>query len=673
MKQLLTTLIAILVAIGASAQAPEQMSYQAVIRDATNALVISQVIGTRISILQGSSGGPSVYTETHSPTSNVNGLVTLEVGMGTPVIGIFSAIDWSNGPYFIMTESDPSGGTTYTISATSQLLSVPYALHAKTADSVIGGVSESDPVYGSSIASGITSVDTAYWNSLTVGSQLDSTDIANLGFVAGAILTEVDGSITNEIQVLTISNDTIFLSNGGYVQLPLLNMLSDLDDDTKIQVEENPDDDVIRFDMGGVEYFTLDSGRVQVFNTGNSVFMGAGSGDNDDYTDNLNTAFGDSTLVENTIGNLNTAIGFGALLANTTGTHNTAGGVYALSANTTGVTNTAFGQLALGSNTTGVGNHAFGYGTLSANTSGFRNIAIGSSTLWANTIGTGNIGIGYSVMNHGLDANYNTAVGFEAMHFNDHGSSNTGIGMKALNLNEDGSFNTAVGESASLSNVLGNYNTALGTLALFNNANGSNNTAVGYYSNFTSTGSAFTNSAAVGYLSAITADNQVRLGNSSITSIGGFAAWSNLSDGRFKNNVQENVVGLDFIMQLRPVTYELDVDKLNYFLNVPDSLVDRDATEAKSAEIQTGFIAQEVEETAKALGFDFSGVDSPENANDHYSLRYAEFVVPLVKAVQDQQALIEEQKATAIRQQEMIEMLIKQMEALKTKVEKLED
>lgn len=113
------------------AQAPARMSYQAVIRNSSNALVSNHAVGIRISIIQGSIFGASVYVETHNTTSNANGLVSLEIGGGTVVTGNFESINWANGPYFIKTETDPAGGTSYSITGTTQLLSVPYALHAK--------------------------------------------------------------------------------------------------------------------------------------------------------------------------------------------------------------------------------------------------------------------------------------------------------------------------------------------------------------------------------------------------------------------------------------------------------------------------------------------------------------------------------------------------------------
>jgi hypothetical protein len=110
------------------AQAPNKMSYQAVIRDNSNNLVVSTAVGMQVSILQASSTGNAVYVETQNAITNYNGLVSLEIGIGTVVSGTFAGINWANGPYFIKTETDIAGGTNYTISSTSQLLSVPYAL-----------------------------------------------------------------------------------------------------------------------------------------------------------------------------------------------------------------------------------------------------------------------------------------------------------------------------------------------------------------------------------------------------------------------------------------------------------------------------------------------------------------------------------------------------------------
>jgi hypothetical protein len=129
--------VAFFLTVSTFSQSPEKMSYQAVVRDANNTLVTSQIIGMQISILQGET---SVYTETQTPTTNTNGLVSLEIGTGTIISGNFTTIDWANGIYFIKTEIDVTGGAAYTLSASTQLLSVPYALHAKTAESIEGNL-----------------------------------------------------------------------------------------------------------------------------------------------------------------------------------------------------------------------------------------------------------------------------------------------------------------------------------------------------------------------------------------------------------------------------------------------------------------------------------------------------------------------------------------------------
>jgi len=125
---LIITLVYLLIGSSIFAQAPQKMSYQAVIRNTSGALVSSSSVGMKISILQGSATGTIAYSETQTASTNANGLVSLEIGTGTVVSGTFAGINWANGPYFIKTQTDPTGGTNYTIVGSSQLLSVPYSL-----------------------------------------------------------------------------------------------------------------------------------------------------------------------------------------------------------------------------------------------------------------------------------------------------------------------------------------------------------------------------------------------------------------------------------------------------------------------------------------------------------------------------------------------------------------
>lgn len=138
MKILFAILGALLTTSMVFAQAPEKLSYQSVIRNTNGTLVVSSPVGIQISILQTTSGGTVVFAETHTTATNTNGLAALEIGGGIPVTGTFAGIDWSNGPYFLKTETDPLGGTNYTISGTSELLSVPYAMYSKTSGSTNG-------------------------------------------------------------------------------------------------------------------------------------------------------------------------------------------------------------------------------------------------------------------------------------------------------------------------------------------------------------------------------------------------------------------------------------------------------------------------------------------------------------------------------------------------------
>jgi hypothetical protein len=154
-----------------------------------------------------------------------------------------------------------------------------------------------------------------------------------------------------------------------------------------------------------------------------------------------------------------------------------------------------------------------------------------------------------------------------------------------------------------------------------------------------------------------------------VSTITGQVAWTSVSDGRIKENVQEAVPGLSFIAELRPVTYTLNTRKQDAInmQAMPDSIQEErmlsdDEYLASSSIVRTGFIAQEVEAAAQKVGFDFDGVSTPQNETDLYGIRYAEFVVPLVKAMQEQQEMIEGQeatitelKATAQNQQAMIE------------------
>jgi trimeric autotransporter adhesin len=312
----------------------------------------------------------------------------------------------------------------------------------------------------------------------------------------------------------------------------------------------------------------------------------------------------------------------------------------------TGSSNTFFGYQSLNLNTSGNQNTAIGFRALYSNTTGYQNTANGSGALFSNTTGYQNTSFGSNALIYNTTGYYNNAVGYQALFSNINGTLNTAVGRRALYTNSSGQYNIAIGEASMYRNVSGNGNVGVGLNALFQNEIGYGNTALGTNSGPGSNLKSLDNTTALGNYATTTASNQVRIGNSSVTSIGGQVSWSTLSDGRFKKDLKEDVSGLDFINLLRPVSYTIDKNKFDTFLGIPDSLRQNNPSARTEAIRQTGFVAQEVEEVIKKTGYIFHGVEAPKNENDHYGIRYAEFVVPLTKAVQELSAQVTKQQKT---------------------------
>jgi hypothetical protein len=253
----------------------------------------------------------------------------------------------------------------------------------------------------------------------------------------------------------------------------------------------------------------------------------------------------------------NVAVGYSALRGSLT------------PANNTGNANTAVGYLAMLSNTTGLENTANGQLALRSNTTGSNNTAIGAASLNSNTTGYENM-----------------ANGYISLYWNTTGYNNTASGTRAL-----------------YQNTTGNNNTALGNSALLYNTTGSNNTAIGYLAQTPST----------------TASNQVRIGNTAVTYAGVQVAWTVTSDKRWKSNIQNSNLGLDFINKLHPVSYYRNNDD--------------------SKKLEYGFIAQELEATLNNAGVTNNGIISKDDAG-MYSVRYNDLLAPMVKAIQEQQLMI---------------------------------
>lgn len=328
-----------------------------------------------------------------------------------------------------------------------------------------------------------------------------------------------------------------------------------------------------------------------------------------------NAAFGSSSMGLNTTGYDNAALGYNSLGTNSSGSENTAAGAMALYENTTGSYNSAFGSQSLHACTAGTNNAAFGYNAL-GNVNGSYNSAFGSLALTTSySTAQYNSAFGYQSLTSNTTGTSNSAFGSQSLYSATTSSGNTAIGSSSLHSATDGYSNTAVGVSALYGNTTGDYNTALGYLSGGNITTGNYNATVGYLAGSgISTGS---NNICIGYSAQVptgTDSNQVRIGNPFITYAGIQVAWSITSDRRWKSNINQSDLGLEFVSRLNPVSYTRKND-----------------TRRRS---EYGFIAQEVEEVLKQAGVRNSGMVTVDDEG-RYELRYNDLMAPIVKAIQE--------------------------------------
>ena len=315
----------------------------------------------------------------------------------------------------------------------------------------------------------------------------------------------------------------------------------------------------------------------------------------------------------------NTVVGLHGLINNTTGFEQTAIGASALRRNTEGTYNTAVGAGAMAWNTTGNTNTAIGYSSLVNLDGGHNNTAVGGSSGRSLTTGSGNTAIGVNAMYSNTTGTENVSVGNSSLFSVTSGSRNVGIGNSSLYSNTTGVDNVAMGVNALYSNT-GYYNIGIGRRALYYITTGERNTAIGNNAGPSSTANGtITNSTAIGNEAVLTASNTIQLGNSAVTTIQGAVSFTSSSDRRIKEDIINTRYGLREVMRLRPVDYIMSTNQLK----------------------QVGFIAQEVQPLVPEV---VTGKEGDLSKGEILGITYDKLVPVLTKAIQEQQAMIEQLK-----------------------------
>jgi hypothetical protein len=491
MKNLLTVLTIILLSVNVFSQSPNGFKYQAVVRNSGGQIIANTLVGIRISILQSSAAGASVCTETFTPTTNEFGIANLEVGSTNPVS--FSAINWSSGPFFIKVELDPIGGTNYIVSGTSELLSVPYALYAKTAGNA----------------------DTL-WN--INGNNIYNTNTRNVGIGTstppGKLVVQGDNFASPSDPLFEVKNktgqtifavyedsvnvfvndDAIQSNRGGFAvsgrnsaKAITNNYLRVTPDSTRIWTT----DTIAGF---GVENIGSGTSSSYLRLNRSNYFIGHNSGDN--VTTGLyNSTFGykaDSSLQT---GTSNIVIGYEAGKGNIWGSENVFMGYQSGFSNNTGGQNVfigyqsgytysgQFGAVCIGAEagkfTSGPDNVMIGRFTGRNSTGGSNNVMVGSfagtnftggnSVIIGTSSGAGSGGwntfLGCNVADGNTTGNYNLFAGWRSADGNTTGSHNVFMGYYSGRLNTTGDNNTYIGDNAGYSNITGTGNVCLGYMA----------------------------------------------------------------------------------------------------------------------------------------------------------------------------------------------------------------
>ncbi len=412
-------------------------------------------------------------------------------------------------------------------------------------------------------------------------------------------------------------------------------------------------------------FLGLFSGARTIYGGSNSLFGFANMVKEENFSYSI--AVGANAARNCTSSNYTLATGSDALRYNQTANGNIAVGYKAMFNNTYSQYNIAIGNKALYNNSynnsenswdtrnTAIGNCALYHNNPDDVDNGIYNLAVGDSALFGNITGKNNIAIGFGSMYENHQGAYCIGLGYNALENHVTGRYDIGIGYKTLSTDIGGTNNVAAGYLAS------NFGSGIET--------GSYNVTIGYYTFVP--GSSRVNCIDIsGYFSLNPSqDSTARFGQSTTTSIGGQVAWTTLSDKRVKENIKHDVPGLDFILKLNPVTYHFDIKKQNEMISAGYNDIHPEMTAKAESIVHSGFIAQEVKRAAEECNYGFEGVDVPDKESDIMGLRYALFTVPLVKAVQEQNKILNDMQKeleNLSEQTKSIDLLQNEIEQLKS-------
>jgi hypothetical protein len=483
-----------------SSQVPQRFNYQAVVRDAQNAVIANQDVGFRLSILEGSAAGSTVYQETHSVTTNGVGLADLQVGDGSVVSGEFSTIPWGEHSYFLKVEADVAGGTSYEHLGTSQLISVPYSLYSANVSSptrkfVIQedqGHPPDSALFEVRNADGQT-VFAVYPEGTRVYVLDEGAKARKRGFAVGGY-SRTKG-ITQEYLHVSPDSVRIYVDEeqtkgakggfavGGYSRTKAISdRYFELTPDSAMFTLVSPTEDVTSNALTVVsksKYWKPgEENGMNLFNlTKENYFIGHHAGES--ITDGVRNCFlGYEAGFSNSSGNGNIFIGEGSGKNNTEGSYNSYIGFNAGMGNLTGYNNVSLGYRAGLSNQEGINNVFIGTnaGVLSQ---GGGNVFLGHSAGDQNKFGDSNIMIGFGAGWYADTVQLSVFIGTSAgMHTNNAGN-DVFIGYDAGSQNIMGSNNVFMGYSSGYNNVNGSRNTFIGEMSGYKNINGTDNLFLG--------------------------------------------------------------------------------------------------------------------------------------------------------------------------------------------------